>query len=65
MHTPKPVYMTIPDAAEHFGIGRHTLAQAIRNGQLRAFRKGERGWSRVKTTEVEQWVESLAVSSPS
>ncbi len=57
--------LTIREAAAMLRIGDSTIRNAIRSGQLRAFRFGARGGSiRIATADLEEYIAGCATAKP-
>ena len=54
--------LTVPTAAERIGIRVEYLREAIKDGELDAYRV--KGWWRVRMSAVTRWLESLRYITP-
>ena len=59
-----PRTLSLSAAAKQPGIRRHRLAQAVRKGELHAYRLGDR-WIRLNWPEVVAWIKSHRISPKS
>lgn len=55
---PQQEWLGIADAAEFFGVNRHTIRDAITSGELVAYRPGKQ-W-RIKRSDLEKWAAERA-----
>jgi excisionase family DNA binding protein len=54
---PQPLSFSIADASQTSGIGRTSLYQAIKDGSLRAVKRGRR--TLILRSDLEAWLASL------
>lgn len=61
----EPGFLTIRDAASLLRVSQSTIRNAVRNGQLRAFRFGNRGGSiRIAADDFQEYVTSCETPGP-
>lgn len=53
--------LTVEDAADVCKVHPKTVRRAIWNGRLRAARLGERGAYRIRTEDLDNWIEASVV----
>jgi excisionase family DNA binding protein len=54
-HAQQPVYLTVREVAERWGVDPMTVKRRIKSGKLAAIRVSDRGDLRILVTEVERY----------
>jgi excisionase family DNA binding protein len=58
----QPELMTVPQAARLYGLGRRTVRDAVKRGELVGYRLSPRGYHRVRRADVESWLRARRVA---
>jgi len=53
---PKEAPVTVPQLAEMAGVDQSTINRAIREGHLKAWRRGPRGRWKIEEKEAQRWL---------